>query len=85
MTMILGRLLSVLAFCALLGACGGAEIGESCEGVGSGDDCVDHAICTNEEGDALRCRAVCKETEECPPAHSCNGVSSTSIKSCQPD
>lgn len=67
-----------------LTACGGAEIGESCDDVGSTDECVDHAVCTNED-DASACRALCEEHEDCPPAHSCNGVSGNNLKSCQPD
>ena len=70
---------------SLLNACGGAEIGESCDSAGSTDECVDHAVCTNEDGDTSRCRVLCKEQEECPDAHSCNGISGSSLKSCQPD
>jgi hypothetical protein len=64
--------------------CGDAEIGEECEGVGSTEDCEDGAICTNEETGAV-CRALCADTTQCPPAHTCNGVSGTNLKSCQPD
>jgi hypothetical protein len=76
---------SLFAFAAfsLLG-CGGAEVGESCDDAGSTDDCEDGAICTNEDQGAV-CRLLCKETAECPPAHSCNGVSGSNLKSCQPD
>jgi hypothetical protein len=68
----------------LLLSCGGAEVGESCDEAGSTDECEDGAICTNENESAV-CRLLCKDTVECPPAHSCNGVSGTSLKSCQPD
>ncbi len=71
--------------CCLLMGCGGADIGEDCEDVGSGDECVSEAICTNEEGDAARCREVCDSDDTCPAMHHCNGVSGTSTKSCQPD
>jgi hypothetical protein len=74
-----------LVLCTPILACGGAEIGESCDDVGSADECVDDAVCTNEEGDASRCRAICKDEEDCPTGHGCNGVSGTSTKSCQPD
>jgi hypothetical protein len=76
---------SLFAFAAfsLLG-CGGAEVGEGCDDSGSLDDCEDGAICTNEDQGAV-CRLLCKDTAECPPAHSCNGVSGSSLKSCQPD
>ena len=80
------RLQRVLLFCGLLsfGACGGAEIGEPCDDVGSGDECVDGAVCTNESGDALVCRLACNEQEDCPEGHDCNGVSNTNVKTCQP-
>ena len=78
--------LNPLVLCALVTmlACGGAEIGEPCDDVGSGDECVDGAVCTNEDEDAARCRQACKEQEDCPENHECNGVSNTSAKTCQP-
>lgn len=76
---------TVLLVVSFLAACGGAELGESCDSAGSTDECVDHAACTNEEGDSSRCRALCEEKEECPSGYSCNGVSGTSRKTCQPD
>jgi hypothetical protein len=77
---------SVLAagLLALAMACGGAEIGETCDDQGSTDECVDDAVCTNEDDGAV-CRALCDEHEDCPDGHSCNGISQTSLKSCQPD
>lgn len=75
-------LMGLLAFG--LAACGGAEIGESCDEAGSTDECVDHAVCTNEDGYAA-CRLICAEHADCPAGHDCNGVSGTNIKSCQPD
>ena len=72
--------LGLLLFCG----CGGAEIGEECEDEGSTDDCVDGAVCTNESGERAVCRQLCKEHEDCPAEHDCNGVSQTSLKSCQP-
>ena len=64
-------------------ACGGAEIGEACDEVGSGDECVDGALCTN-GGEGATCRQTCEEQEQCPEGHDCNGVSGTSTKTCQP-
>jgi hypothetical protein len=64
--------------------CGRAEIGEECDGIGSTDDCDEGAICTNEEGRGI-CRLLCTETVQCPAAHTCNGISGTNFKSCQPD
>ena len=68
----------------LLLACGEAEVGEACDDAGSTDECEDGAICTN-ENEAAVCRFLCKDTVQCPAAHSCNGVSGSSLKSCQPD
>ena len=76
---------ALMAATLLTTHCGGADIGEDCEGVGSSDDCVSGAICTNEEGDAQRCRDICDDDLDCPDAHGCNGVSGSSTKSCQPD
>ena len=76
-----------LVFCLLMlaAACGGADIGESCDEPGSTDECVDDAVCTNEDGDRSACRALCDEHEDGPDSHSCNGISNSSLKSCQPD
>ena len=76
-------------FCALvipvLVACGGADLGEDCDDVGRTGECVSMAVCTNESGDRSVCREICEEHEDCPMGYSCNGVSGTSTKSCQPD
>jgi hypothetical protein len=76
-----------IAVAALIAAsaCGGADIGESCDDVGSTDECVDDAICTNESDDHAACRALCEEQADCPADHGCNGISGSSRKSCQPD
>jgi hypothetical protein len=67
-----------------LAGCGAAEVGEECDEAGETDECEDGAVCTN-EGDGAVCRALCKEHEECRSGESCNGVSDTNLKSCQPD
>ena len=76
---------AVVLLWLLTAACGGADIGESCDEPGSTDECVDDAVCTNEDGDRSACRALCQEHEDCPDGHSCNGISNSSRKSCQPD
>jgi len=79
------RLLVALALASFLSlACGDAEVGEECDDTGSRDECEDGAICTN-EGTGAVCRMLCDETSQCPPHHACNGVSSSNLKSCQPD
>ena len=65
-------------------ACDDGDIGEECGEPGEMDECVDGAICTN-EGEGAFCRALCKEQEDCPDDESCNGVSDTKLKSCQPE
>jgi hypothetical protein len=75
---------SICALGMLLGGCGGAEIGETCDTGGSADECVEGAICTN-DGDGNVCRLVCEVQDDCPMDYSCNGVTGGSTKSCQPD
>ena len=77
--------IALAAMALTLFACGGTDIGESCESVGSPDECVNDALCTNEADGSARCRIICADTADCPDAHTCNGVSGTSTKSCQPD
>lgn len=79
------RHLLIALACTLAVACGGADVGESCDDPGSTDECVDDAICTNEDGTSNRCRELCEEHEDCPANHSCSGLSSSNRKSCQPD
>jgi hypothetical protein len=64
-------------------ACGDPEVGDECEDVGQPGECEDGAVCTN-HGDKAVCRAPCVEQEDCGPGFSCNGVSGTNVKSCQP-
>lgn len=66
-----------------LTACGTADVGEECDGAGSTDDCVDGAICTN-ENDKNVCRVICVDDTNCAGTEACNGVTGTPVKSCQP-
>jgi len=77
-------LATMLALALALAACGSSDIGESCDEPGSIDECVDNAICTNEDGRSI-CRLRCDEQSDCPANYSCNGVAATDRKSCQPD
>lgn len=74
----------VLGVGLLFAGCGSSDIGESCDTAGSLDECVDGALCTNEAGGNV-CRLVCIDHADCPVNYSCNGVSGSSTKSCQPD
>jgi hypothetical protein len=64
--------------------CGGADLGEPCDRAGETDECVAGAICTNDSSGNF-CRKICRDSDECPAGYSCNGVTRTSTKSCQPD
>ncbi len=72
-----------LSLALLLTGCGSADVGEECDTAGATDECVDGAICTNDATNV--CRLVCEVQDDCPTNYSCNGVSGSSIKSCQPD
>jgi hypothetical protein len=74
----------LIVLSSLLAGCGSAKIGEQCDDIGESDECEDGAICTNEASGGI-CRAICTETVDCPASHTCNGVSGTNVKSCQPD
>ncbi len=76
--------LSFLAVAALACASEG-EIGDSCGTAGkTTDECVSGAICTNGSGGKNACRKICTEQKDCATNESCNGVSGSSTKSCQP-
>lgn len=75
---------STALFVTSLG-CGPGELGQACNDPGSEEACVDGAICTNENGDDGSCREICTGQKDCRKGYSCNGVSGTSTKSCQPD
>lgn len=73
-----------IALCALaLAACsGGADIGQSCDTVGSADECVTNAICTDEPGGNV-CAEVCMEDTDCDAAYFCDSVPGASEDTCQ--
>jgi len=75
----------MVVLCLLAVGCGKADFGEPCDEAGQEDECVDGAICTNEGGEDFKCRALCDKQEDCPDGFECNGVSSTNLKSCQPE
>lgn len=78
------RVILALSF-LFIASCGKADLGESCDGVGSGENCVDNAVCTNASNGAAYCRQICTAQADCPTGYSCNGISGVSTKSCQPD
>jgi hypothetical protein len=71
---------------ASLVACAGqAEIGEPCDSVGSSDECVDGARCDSLGDGTNLCLETCVEQSDCPSEYSCNGTSSSNVKTCHPD
>ncbi len=71
-------------FVAFATACGKSGVGEACSKPGDTGECVDNAICTKDSSSVV-CRKLCKEQADCGPNESCNGVSGTNVKSCQPE
>jgi hypothetical protein len=74
----------LLIACFWIGACGEGDIGDSCDTSGATDECVDGAICTNTTDGAV-CRKVCTSQDDCSDTETCNGISGTNTKSCQPN
>ncbi len=61
---------------------GGAGIGEPCQNVGSGDECVTHAVCTDEPTGNV-CAEICLEDRDCPSGYFCDSVPGSSDQTCQ--
>ncbi|MCB9593945.1 MAG: hypothetical protein H6719_14525 [Sandaracinaceae bacterium] len=77
------RGIGALGAAALLAACsGGADVGQSCDSVGSADECVTNAICTDEPGGNV-CAEICQEDTDCPSAYFCDSVPGSSEDTCQ--
>ena len=82
--------------CVLLGfvvvlvsvaACGGSDIGQSCDEEGKVmGECVDGAVCGHQknmtEGD-LVCLKQCTQPGDCGSNEECNSVGSTSLRACR--
>lgn len=73
----------VLALTASGCASDGAAVGEKCETPSNTDQCVDGAVCTNDSGGVF-CRLLCNDKSKCGANENCNGISGSSLKSCQP-
>lgn len=82
------RKLVVLSSFVLFGvlACGGGELGESCdeEGQVSGE-CDDGLVCgkKSDTSSGLECLKQCSSQAECGPTETCNGVSGSALKACR--
>jgi hypothetical protein len=83
-----GTLVGVALVVMTLLACGGADIGESCDEEGRvGGECVDGAVCGKSEGQStgsLVCLKQCTTQVDCGAGEDCNGVSGTNLKGCRP-
>ena len=77
------RMLALGAGLIMASGCGGTEIGEPCDDVGSTDECVDGAVCSVLDGRSV-CRQLCKDKEDCPDGTECTGVSKTNLHACEP-
>lgn len=82
------RKVVVLFSLSILGllACGGGELGESCEESGKvSGECDDGLVCgkkSDTSGD-LVCLKQCSSDADCSGTESCNGVSGSSLKGCR--
>ena len=74
----LGALLVVL-----VAACGGSELGDSCEQEGQTSECDDGLVCGKDKpANNLVCLKRCNAQSDCPSAQECNGLTG-SLKACQ--
>jgi len=64
------------------GCSGGAGIGQPCDSVGSADECVTNAVCTDEPGGNV-CAEICDEDTDCPSSQHCDSVPGSSVDTCQ--
>lgn len=87
----------LVLFLVPIAGCGGAgSVGEACSSPGSSDDCVEGAICAQDQStmsgmgdpvwDTYTCRAICLTQAECAGDLECRGVtgSPTGERACQP-
>jgi hypothetical protein len=66
-----------------LAACGGgADIGQPCGTVGSPDECVANAVCTDEPAGNV-CAEICTQDTDCDPAYFCDSVPGSADDTCQ--
>ncbi len=81
----MSRILILVAALAVTVACSSDPIavGGACKDAGKTDECVSGAVCTNDSGGNY-CRKTCTDQAQCATTESCNGVTGSSIKSCQP-
>ena len=73
-----------LVVLSVLVACGGSDIGDTCDEEGQADsECVDGAVCGREKNNVLMCLKQCTSQADCGPGQECNGISKTNLKGCR--
>lgn len=82
------RKLVVLISLSIVGimACGGGDLGESCDESGKvSGQCDDGLVCgkKSDTSSDLVCLKQCSSQAECAADETCNGVSSSSLKACR--
>lgn len=84
----MNKVLVLATMAAALASCGKADLNEACDTAGSTDECKDGLVCTNFTSNGASgnsCFKQCTDQTDCTSTQSCNGVSGTNIKSCQPN
>jgi hypothetical protein len=75
--------LIALMLSLLVGACGVASLGETCKTAGATtEECEAGTTCTN-ASDTITCRKTCTVQADCATGETCNGISGSTLKSCQ--
>jgi hypothetical protein len=74
--------LPVVFVSMVLAACGAGGLGETCSTAGTTDGCADGLVCTNSNATAV-CQQLCTSDADCSASQNCNGITGTSLKSCQ--
>jgi hypothetical protein len=76
---------TVLVLVLAIAACGGGDVGDSCDAEGKADsECADGAVCGKDNAGALICLKQCTTQAECGAGEECNGISNTNLKGCRP-
>lgn len=65
-------------------ACGGADIGESCDHEGKTDDCSDDGVCGKNLSNSLVCMKQCSSFSDCSSSEECVSLGYSSLRGCRP-
>ncbi|MDB4946324.1 MAG: hypothetical protein JWP97_5858 [Labilithrix sp.] len=64
-------------------ACGGADVGESCDHEGKTDDCADDGVCGKNLSGSLVCMKQCSAFSDCSGNEECATLGYSSLKGCR--